>query len=159
MPHVRVLGQRLGRNLVPDPPQLALRRFDFDYVRAEVGQDYGGAGTSDETRKIDNFKSRKDVVSRSCIFSFHKCFLSWFSVLGIGRGAFAEKPAFLPFCLLFRRRVRRAKLPVTDLRSGLSPGLCLPLRVSTSLRAARWKKSVSGLFQRASSAPQPGRLR
>src|SRR2546430_2593264 len=157
MPHVRVLGQRLRRNLVPDPPQLALRRFDFDYVRAEVGQNDRGAGTSDETRKIDNFKSRKDVVSRGCIFSFHKCFLSWFSVLGIGRGAFAEKPAFLPFCLPFRRKVRRAKLRVRDPRPGSSPTLCSPPRVSTSPRAARSRKSVSEFLQPAGSVQQAAR--
>src|SRR5438128_6307866 len=49
MPHVGILGLRLRRNLVPDPPQFAFRWLDFDHVSAEVGQDYGGAGTGDET--------------------------------------------------------------------------------------------------------------
>src|SRR5207245_462401 len=101
------------------------------------------SGTSDEARKIDNLQSGENVVSWICVLSCHKCFLSCFSVLGIERRAFAGMLVFLPFCLLFLRRVRRAKPPARDLRSDLSPSLCLLLPVSTSLRAARWKKSAS----------------
>src|SRR5258708_22663968 len=81
MPHVGILGLWLRRNLVPDPPQLALGWFYFDYVSAEVGEDYGGAGTGDETRKIDNFQSRKNVFCGVCIFSFHNCFLVFLGLL------------------------------------------------------------------------------
>ena len=53
----------MRRNLVADAPQLALGRFDFDHVRAEIGQNDRGSGTSDEARKIDNLQFRKNVVS------------------------------------------------------------------------------------------------
>src|SRR6476646_8761498 len=37
VPHVGILGLRLRRNLVSDPPQFALGRFDLDHVGTEVG--------------------------------------------------------------------------------------------------------------------------
>src|SRR5207302_2938842 len=135
MPHVGILGLRLRRNLVPDSPQLALGRFDLDYVGTEVGQNHRRSWTSDETGKIDNLQSGENVVSWICVLSCHKCFLSWFSVLGIGLRAFAGKPASLLFCLPFRRRVQRAKLRVISLRFGSFPDPCSLLRVSTSLRS------------------------
>src|SRR5207245_2626461 len=48
MPHVGILGLWLGRNLVPDSPQFALGRFDFDYIGTEFGQNDGLSGTSHE---------------------------------------------------------------------------------------------------------------
>src|SRR5207244_11065823 len=48
MPYVGILGLRLRRNLVPDPPQFAFRWLDFDYVGTEVGQNHRRSGTSDE---------------------------------------------------------------------------------------------------------------
>src|SRR5881227_1548401 len=48
MPHIGILGLWLGRNLVPDSPQFALGRFDFDYIGTEVGQNDGRSGTSHE---------------------------------------------------------------------------------------------------------------
>src|SRR5205807_49642 len=63
VPHVGILGLWLRRNLVPDPPQLTLGRFDFDHVSAEIGQNDGRSWTSDEARKIDNLQSGENVVS------------------------------------------------------------------------------------------------
>src|SRR5437588_11180538 len=46
MPHIGILGLWLGRNLVPDSPQFALGRCDFDYIGTDVGQNEGRSGTS-----------------------------------------------------------------------------------------------------------------
>src|SRR6267378_4175237 len=96
---------------------------------------------------------RQNLICRRS-FSKHFChrvspYYFRFSVLGIVRRAFAEMPASLLFCLPFRRRVRRAKLRARDLRSDLSASLCVLLPVSTSLQAARWRKSVLRLLPRA----------
>src|SRR6267378_8527642 len=76
---------------------------------------------------------RQNLICRRS-FAKHFChrvspYYFRFSVLGIGLRAFAGKPASLLFCLPFRRRVRRAKLPVTNPRFGSSPVLCSPPRV------------------------------
>src|SRR6267378_3996047 len=52
MPGVSILGDRLWRELVPNPPEIAARRLHFDDVGAEVRQDHRGAGACDEARKI-----------------------------------------------------------------------------------------------------------
>ena len=68
---IGILGLRLRRDLVPDSPHIAGGRFDFDHVRAKVGQDHRGAGTGDEARKVHDFQSRKDIVR--CMVVFLDC--------------------------------------------------------------------------------------
>src|SRR5258708_20698852 len=63
MPGVSILGARLWRELVSNPPEIAARRLHFDDVGAEVRQDHRGAGACDEARKIYHFQSRENVVA------------------------------------------------------------------------------------------------
>src|SRR5438046_8899082 len=61
---IRLFRIWLGRDLLPYSPQLALRWFDFDYVRAEVGQDYRGDRVGYESRKCDYILNHIVVVRR-----------------------------------------------------------------------------------------------
>jgi hypothetical protein len=46
------------------PPEIAGRRLHLDDVGAEIGQDYGSAGTGDEAREVNDLQSGKDIVAR-----------------------------------------------------------------------------------------------
>ena len=51
------LFRKRRRDLLPVPPELAAWRLHFDHVSAEVGQDDGGAGTSDEAREVHHLQT------------------------------------------------------------------------------------------------------
>src|ERR1700720_2610913 len=53
---------RLGRDLLPDSPQLSLRRLNFDDVGAEVGQDGCSTRPGNEARQIHDLQSGKYVA-------------------------------------------------------------------------------------------------
>ena len=54
---IGILRKRLRRDVLPVPPELAAWRLYFDHVSAEVGQDDGGARTSDEAREVHHLQT------------------------------------------------------------------------------------------------------
>ena len=57
VPGIVILGARLRRDLVSNPPQIARGRFDLDHISAKVGQDDRCTRTRDEAREIDDLET------------------------------------------------------------------------------------------------------
>src|SRR5215467_15498918 len=87
MPRISILRLRLRRKFVCMSPEIAVRRFHFDDVGAEVRQDHGGAWSRNEAREVHHFESGKNVVA-----------CQWSSPESVDR---VRSPSLEPGCALF----------------------------------------------------------